>query len=457
MAFIRKIRKGDSIYLAKVESYREDGKVKQRVIEYIGKEENGVAVQKVDINRLQVNNVKHYADVSVLCQICKQLNLQYLLGKHNKPIIALVIAHLICKASIFRMSKWIQNSTIKEELGLDELSTEMLYSALDYLEECDFNKIEHSIFETWKLLDPHDTKSYVLDVTDTYIKGKHDETCVRKGKDGKVSKLKQIGLAVSFDNGFPIMHKTYNGTIHNVKILDDLMAVMAERGVNTIVLDRGFFSEAAINDMHKLKMKMIVGMKQTAGIKKDILNRINRDSIYIKANQVPLKNTFVYAQEIKFMFGKIIVIYNPKYEALKRDKMLSEESTDQDVRYVGYSLIFHNTNLDPKNVVKKYFDKDIIERSFRTMKTEIKLHPIRHWMPSRINAHIKVCYLCMCILSLIQFKCKALKVSAIDAVSELESIYKIKMMHSTTKQSFTKVVTQSKLQKDIIKHLKCSV
>ena len=69
MAFIRKIKKGNATYLAKVESYREDGKVKQRVLEYIGKEENGVAIQKVDINKIEVQNVKHYADVSVLHQL----------------------------------------------------------------------------------------------------------------------------------------------------------------------------------------------------------------------------------------------------------------------------------------------------------------------------------------------------------------------------------------------------
>ena len=78
MAFIRKIKKGDSIYLAKVESYREDGKVKQRLLEYVGKEENGIAIQKVDINKISVANVKHYADVSVLHQLCLSLHLHYL-------------------------------------------------------------------------------------------------------------------------------------------------------------------------------------------------------------------------------------------------------------------------------------------------------------------------------------------------------------------------------------------
>ena len=110
MAFIRKIKKGDSVYLAKVESYREDGKVKQRVLEYIGKEENGRVVQKIDINKLEVTNVKHYADVSVIHQLCNQLNLSYLLGKHHKSIIALLIAHIVCKGSILKIDDWIHHT-----------------------------------------------------------------------------------------------------------------------------------------------------------------------------------------------------------------------------------------------------------------------------------------------------------------------------------------------------------
>ncbi len=38
MSFIRKIKKKSGVYLAEVESYRKDGKVKQRLIRYLGKE-----------------------------------------------------------------------------------------------------------------------------------------------------------------------------------------------------------------------------------------------------------------------------------------------------------------------------------------------------------------------------------------------------------------------------------
>ena len=37
MAFVRKIKKGDAVYLALVENKRIEGKVRQRVIKYLGK------------------------------------------------------------------------------------------------------------------------------------------------------------------------------------------------------------------------------------------------------------------------------------------------------------------------------------------------------------------------------------------------------------------------------------
>jgi transposase len=457
MAFIRKIKKGDAIYLAKVESYRQDGKVKQRVLEYVGKEEDGVPIQKVDINKIEVENVKQYADISVLYQLALELKLNYLLGKHHKPIIALLIAHLICKGSILRIGRWIENSTIKEMVGINELTTAMLYNCLDDLEECSFETIEQGIFEHWLKIAPGDNQSFVLDVTDTYYNGRHDQSMQRKGKDGKVSKLIQIGLGVSFENGFPIFHKSYNGNISNIKILEDLMRIMAQRGINTIVMDRGFYSQSNVEDLNKLKMIMIVGVKQSAGIKKNILDKIERDKIYAAKNQVTLKDTYVYVQELEFLFGKMIVIYNPKYEALKRDRMLADEATDKEVKYVGYSLIFHNTKFKPDIVVKKYFDKDVVERSFRTMKGDAQLHPIRLWLPKRVNAHIKICYLSMCLLSLIKYRCSKISTSPAEIIQELQTVYKVNLKHSKTRQRFTKVVTLSNNQKNILKALKCSV
>src|SRR5690606_22663501 len=98
-------------------------------------------------------------------------------------------------------------------------------------------------------------------------------------------------------------------------------------------------------------------------------------------------------------------------------------------------------------------DKDIVERSFRTMKGDVQLHPIRLWLPNRVNAHIKICYLSMCLLSLIKFRCKKINASPGEIIQELQTVYKVNLKHAKTNQEFTKVVTLSNNQKAI---LKCS-
>jgi transposase len=153
----------------------------------------------------------------------------------------------------------------------------------------------------------------------------------------------------------------------------------------------------------------------------------------------------------------MIIIYNPKFEVMKKDKMLLDDATDTEVKYVGYSLIFHNTKLKIEEVVKKYFDKDIVERSFRTMKGDAMLHPVRLWVPERINAHVKLCYLSMCILSLMKYRCEKLNLSTLEILTQLQSIYKVNLLHVETRAKYQKVVTQSTIQTKIVKALKCSV
>lgn len=457
MAFIRRINKGNATYLAKVESYREDGKVKQRVLEYIGKEENGQAVIKTDINKIGVESVKRYADIRVLLQLAKELKLNYLLGEHYKSIISVVVAHLLCKGSILKMASWIDQTSLSEELGEKSLSTKQLYESLDYLNEVSFSKLESSLTDHWSKIVPNDSTSFVLDVTDTYYSGRQTDDKARKGKDGKVSKLLQIGLVVSFQNGFPILHKTYGGNISNIKIFTDLLANMAASGLKSIVMDRGFYSEENVTEAEKLGMRVIVGMKQTLGIKKKYLDTIDRDDIYIRKNQIVLKDTTVYAKEFPFLHGTLIVLYNPKLEVLKRDHLLTGEESMKQLKYLGFSLIYHNTKYKPEIVVRKYFDKDIVERSFKSLKGDIQLHPIRLWLPERVEAHVKLCYLSLCLMALIQFKCRKLNLSASKVLEELQYVYKVKLQHAKTKKHWEKVVTLTNQQKNILKALKCSV
>ena len=72
--FIRKIKKKSGTYLAKVESYRDDqGKIKQRVIQYFGKEIDGKAEKRVLTKDIQATNVKQSLDVLAIDKIAEEI------------------------------------------------------------------------------------------------------------------------------------------------------------------------------------------------------------------------------------------------------------------------------------------------------------------------------------------------------------------------------------------------
>jgi transposase len=62
-------------------------------------------------------------------------------------------------------------------------------------------------------------------------------------------------------------------------------------------------------------------------------------------------------------------------------------------------------------MVSTYFDKDLVEKSFRSLKGVIKLRPIRHWLYNRVIAHIFICYLAYLLLSLLKYRLNKIEVS----------------------------------------------
>lgn len=457
MSFIRKIKKGGSTYLAKVESFRKDGKVRQRFLEYIGKEVNGKPVIKIDINRVNVSSVKRYLDIEILHGLSLELGLPKLLGDHHKPLLAMVYAHLLQKNSIRQLPQWIEHTTIGDSLQCETFTTKELYESLTNLENFEFETIENNLISFWKRLVPKDSNTVVLDVTDTYFSGSTAECKPRRGKDGNISKLLQIGLIVSFRNGFPLLHRTYEGNVANVKIFEDMLKEISDNGLRGIIMDRGFFSKVNIEALKRLGMQVIVGVKQTVALREQFLKTIDRNEIYVKKHQVVLKETIVYAKSFNYLGGKLIVIYNPTLEVMKRDKILIGEDIEKDIKYVGYSLVYHNTKYTEREVIKKYFEKDVVERAFKKIKGPLSLRPIRVWLRQHVVAHVKVCYLAMAILSLLEYKCRKIKISGVDALKTMQYIYKVKLRHTDTKKEWDKIVTMGKTQKDLLRIIKCSV
>lgn len=448
MAFIRKIKKKSGTYLAKVEGYRENGKVKQRIIEYLGKEIDGKPEKKIFKSDLEITKVKRSIDVQAIHQLAQELGINSI---KNKCFLTLVYSHLLENRSINKMEEWLEYTEIPEILGAN-VSTKNLYNSLADIDN--FEKIESQIYNYTKKFEK-EKKAAIIDVTDTYFEGKNPKGKRRRGKDGKVRHLVQVGLAVSFQNGFPIFHKTYNGNLHNFDIYKDMALSLKKNKISSVILDRGMLSEDNLNMSLKLELGIIAGLKKNQSLTNKFLSGIDRESIYSLKNRVKLKNTSVFIQSFKYKEGKLIVVYNPGLEMLKNE--INFENEKKREKYVGYSFIYHNTELSNESVVKKYYEKDTVERAFKQLKGILKLRPIRVWLKNHVEGHIKICYLAYAILSLMNYRLRKKEFSAIDALENLKHGYKVKLMDKKNKSTWETLVTLNPKQKKILKALKCCV
>ncbi len=82
---------------------------------------------------------------------------------------------------------------------------------------------------------------------------------------------------------------------------------------------------------------------------------------------------------------------------------------------IGHYYLLH-TDLDAEQitdnqVVENYKSLMMVEKSFKDIKSQIEVRPIRHWKERRIRAHIYLCYLSLWLSKYIENKWKEKNIS----------------------------------------------
>lgn len=449
MSFIRKIKKGPHVYLAEVENHRVQGKVVQKVLRYVGKEIDGHIERRVVTTDVEVEAVRQCADVLAVHRVAERLGLRDMFGEHGPYILSFVYSHLLERPSIRKLEEWFGGTEIPELLGLQEISTGRLYETLGHLSGWEFGRVEEKILER---LRGYETKNHsaIIDVTDTYFEGGSSTERSRRGKDGKVRKLLQIGLGVTQGHGFPILMRTYPGTTSNIMIFKDLYNRLLERGYRAVIIDRGMSCEDNIRRILEAKMKIIAGLRKDDGLRRRFLARINREALYRREHRVALQSAGVYVQAFPYFDGELIVVYNPSLEVVRRELAYgTDKAREKDFRDEGYSLLYHNTAQTAEAVTRQYFEKEIVDRAFKKLKGVLSLRPIRVWQKEHIEGHVRVCYLAYAILSSLEYHLRKSEYSAVEFLEKLRKGYRV---HLKDRKSGHRWKTDVLLEKKLYKY-----
>lgn len=489
MTFIRKVKVGNKTYLAEVKSVREGAKVRQQFIRYVGREINGKRIFSGSSEEIEVTGVKIWAPLIVLDELAKQVNLSELLGNYGDYLLSMVYAHCLEPKSVNRMEDWFERTDLHNILRIRDVSEEKLYNALDSINEKNLSIIQKKIFRSVSEVYNLEPKGYFFDVTNVYFYGV-ECPIAKKGhnKEGSYRPQVQIGLAVTKQEGIPIFHKTFEGNVFDARTLQDFLVEFHDLNIGdiTIIWDKGVTSETNISDAEKAGFDVLCGLAIKQDVQRFVDKILHKKEGFMQLkNRVRLKNTILYCAQQKYNYGSVrgqlVLCFNEEKARINKEKRIdqinkakallqqkkpisegiskffrddftiNESAIREAQKYDGYSVIFSTKKLSIDEIVKPYFEKDKVEKAFRSMKSILGLKPIKHWLEERVKSHIFICYLSYLLISLLDTKLRKTDISAVTALDRLTTAYKVSLRNKKNKNEFEKIVTLSKEQETIIK------
>ncbi len=490
MSFIRKIKRGDRVYLAEVENHWINGKVVQKHIRYVGKEADGKTVLSASISEIEVEQVKLYGPLLVLDHLAKRVKLDQHLGEYADEILSMVYAHCLDYKSINRMEKWFERTDLNVLLNINGVTEARLLDALDSLESLDSERLQRVIFASVRKEYELKVSGVIYDVTNTYLYGKkcplgklgHDKEGV-KGRP-----LIQIGLGVTKDEGIPLLHKVYDGNIADSRTLNDLVSQFGTYGIKSglVIYDRGITSARNLQEMKALRWNTLCGLPIRGRLKATLRALMKTNQFVQLPNRVRLKKKTIFyvlttSHTLAGICGTLALCLNEQQrkdlresrydeilraqELLRQNKTIKEgvekffdkegniinKKMSEAEEFDGYSCIFATKKLSREDMVRLYFDKDLVEKAFQSIKGITRLQPVRHWLYNRVQAHVFICYLSYLLLSLLNYHLHEHGISPETALMELETMYKVYMRDRKKGFRISRVVTLSKSQEQILR------
>lgn len=498
MTFIKKIKKGNKIYLAEVRSVWKNGKPRHEYIRYIGKMQKNEIKPSCKIDRLEFKRIAISGQFLCLKKISEELGLPYVLEDYTdgRKILLLAVAHCINPASLNKIH--FLGKYDVELLGVNEkeLKPSKFLWAIDKIDDEAISNVERELWQITAKNFGIDLNSIFYDITSIYFYGKNCKLA-KKGysEDEKSLPQAKIGLAIARSKGFPIFHEVFEGNIYDSKTLKAVLLKLKENGIKgcILVLDRGMASKNNIYEAKKAGFDAICGMPLKGRIKQ--IAGKNFSNVVSSKNAVLLGKGIIYAKEIDYFRKKLLICVNEKERvAIKEARMLEINKAVERIRaglpikegikkYIKngkggpeidyktleerelldgvYSILSTRIDLKKEEIVRAYFEKDLIERAFRALKGIVEIRPVRHWLSNRVKAHVFICYLSYLLISVLQYKLEKFgikdergnRLSASRALDELSTVYRIVMQDRMNKNVIERTITFSKLQDKILKAL----
>jgi len=336
MAYIVKRKSGGHNYFFEVEGYRENGKVKQRILRYFGSKDPRKDPSARPITKKSVTATYRFGDMAVLHHVAQKINMVEVIN-HYVPKrqglslglqVFLMAAHRLLddKPSGANLGRWIKTTHLPLIIPFDcerlNVNTQLYTMDKIYDEEHNIDhmlRIAHDLYMNAQKLLGKEENTYFYDITSTYFEGK---CCpiARFGysRDNAADKLQiNIGMVMNGVYGLPMMTKVFEGNINDAKTVYEMVYyaqfVLGKKKC-FLIMDRGMDSEDNIRIMDTTEYDYIIGLRGTHNFVEELklsTDKSTTDWDTFKKDDI----TIQLKKYSKNVFGKrrfVVLYYSPK-------------------------------------------------------------------------------------------------------------------------------------------------
>lgn len=446
-------------YLQVVESFRDAGKPRQRVLATLGRRDQVVAsgaldgllrslakfserlrvVEAVRTQGIVARTSRVWGPALVFERLWETQGLPEIIrclarGRKfgfdpERVAFAMALQRLCSPGSDLQGSGWVETV---EAPGLDEMALQYLYRTTGFLAEIR-EDLECELFERDRDLFTLELDLVFLDTTSVYVYRREESEWRKRGysRDHRPD-LPQLVLAVAVDQqGWPVSWEIFPGHTADKVALEAMVAKMRERfriRRVIVVADRGMISKHTLELLttHKTApYDYILGcrMRKQKEVNQEVLGRAGRYqqvASHLKIKEVRVENrryivclneeeavrdaavrdAMLNRLEEKLATGGAKSLVGNKGYArfLKIERgsvRINEQAVASDARFDGKFVLQTNTELPTEEVAKTYKNLWRVERTFREEKSTLKVRPIFHHRDDTSIGHIVASFLAL--------------------------------------------------------------
>jgi hypothetical protein len=404
---------------------------------------------------LEVTGSLPHGHVAAVHAQAKALGLPGLLGPAGRDrdiALALIIARVCRPGSKLATTRWWADTTLADDLGVADASTDEVYAAMDWLQGRQ-DGIETKLVRTHLTGVGNPDRLALFDLSSSWVTGRHCSLAARGySRDGKKG-LPQIEYGLLTDPaGRPVAVRVFPGNTADPTAFSAIVQAVKDTFKlkdMVMVAGRGMITSARVQELRELggfgwvtalRAPAIAALAADNGpLQMSLFDQANLAEIthpdYPGERLIACRNPALATErarkrlalleatdtelakivaavaagrladagKIGIRVGKVIGRYkmakhyilditNDQFAAARNEDQISAEAALDGIYVIAATI--GPEQMDAAKVVATYKSLARVERDFRSIKSiDLDLRPIHHWTETRVRAHVFICML----------------------------------------------------------------